>query len=433
MGATVVVDLGFGDAGKGTIVDFLTRRAERPPVIIRFNGGAQAAHNVITPAGQHHTFSQFGSGSYMHGTMTFLSRFMLVDPLTLVNEAVHLTQTGSLTPYLHLVVDGQAKIVTPYHKAVNRARERARGDDRHGSCGMGIGETMALHESSPDLTMYVADLRDIDATRRKLVRLRDWCQQQHRDMGDDFDEDNAGSVYDFTKRMMSVAGRFRIVEGIEFLKRVATTRGLIFEAAQGVLIDEWYGFHPYTTWSTTTFKNAMTLLSEISYAQPTQRLGVLRAYMVRHGPGPFPTENADFTALLPELHNGFGTWQGAFRVGNFDAVLARYAIEACGGVDALAITHLDRLNKVKDRLAVCNQYRSGDTGMLIDDLEVAAEPSLEGQEKLGRYVMACQPVIECKSDFSVNQHIGKISEVLDVKLSILSFGPTALDKTVEPS
>lgn len=434
MGAIVVVDLGFGDAGKGTIVDFLSRRPERPPVIIRFNGGGQAAHNVITPSGVHHTFSQFGSGTYVPGTMTFLSRFMLVDPLTLVNEAVHLTQTGCLNPYLYLIVDQAAKVVTPYHKAVNRAREIARGDGRHGSCGMGIGETMSLHESCPELTMYVDDLRNTDTTRRKLIALRDWCKDQHQILGTAYYEDHdTGTVYENTRRMTAVASRFRIADGETVLRDLARSNDLIFEAAQGVLIDEWYGFHPYTTWSTTTFKNAMTLLSEISYAQPTQRLGVLRSYMVRHGPGPFPTEDADLTALLPELHNGTGAWQGAFRAGNFDAVLARYAIEACGGVDALAITHLDRLNKIKDRLTVCNQYRSGDSGMLIENLEVAARPTLDGQEILGRYVMACTPVIKQKSDFTVNQHIGRISEVLGVKVSIMSYGPTALDKTVEPS
>lgn len=101
----------------------------------------------------------------------------------------------------------------------------------------------------------------------------------------------------------------------------------MFEGAQGVLLDEWHGFHPYTTWSTTTFGNAETLLAEA--AMTATRLGVVRCYLTRHGPGPLVTE--DPTLELPDPHNGRNEWQGAFRVGHFDAVALRYAIEVAGG------------------------------------------------------------------------------------------------------
>src|SRR6266516_2642538 len=106
---------------------------------------------------------------------------------------------------------------------------------------------------------------------------------------------------------------------------------VVFEGAQGVLLDEWRGFHPYTTWSTTTFANAETLLAEAG--QTATRLGVVRCYMTRHGPGPFPTE--DPTLELPELYNRHGTWQGAFRTGHLDAVALRYAVKVAGGLDAV--------------------------------------------------------------------------------------------------
>jgi hypothetical protein len=145
----IVVDLGFGDAGKGTVVDWLCSRAgERrgaalPRTVVRFNGGAQAAHNVVTPDGRHHAFAQFGSGMFTPGVRTHLSGFVLVDPLALAAEAAQLASAGVAGALDRLTVDRDALLTTPYHRAANRARERARGAARHGSCGMGIGETVS--------------------------------------------------------------------------------------------------------------------------------------------------------------------------------------------------------------------------------------------------------------------------------------------------
>ena len=109
--------------------------------VVRFNGGAQAAHHVLGPGGETHAFAQFGSGTFTPGTRTFLSRFMLVDLFALVAEAEHLTSFGVPDPFGLLAIDPAALLTTPYHRAANRAREEARGEGRHGSCGMGIGET----------------------------------------------------------------------------------------------------------------------------------------------------------------------------------------------------------------------------------------------------------------------------------------------------
>lgn len=110
---------------------------------------------------------------------------------------------------------------------------------------------------------------------------------------------------------------------------------MVFEGAQGVLLDEHQGFHPYTTWSTTTFANAETLFAEAGAAHAALRLGGSACCArTRHGPGPLPTEDHAFTPALPEPHNGTGRWQGAFRLGHFDAIAHRYALAACGGADA---------------------------------------------------------------------------------------------------
>ena len=108
---------------------------------------------------------------------------------------------------------------------------------------------------------------------------------------------------------------------------------VIFEGAQGVLLDEWQGFHPYTTWSTTTLANADRLLEEAGYTGARTRVGITRAYATRHGAGPLVTEEAELTRALPDPSNQFGAWQRGFRVGWLDLVMLQYALEAAGPLD----------------------------------------------------------------------------------------------------
>jgi adenylosuccinate synthase len=115
-----------------------------------------------------------------------------------------------------------------------------------------------------------------------------------------------------------------------------------------VLLDEDWGFHPYTTWSHCTFANASQLLEEVCPGEPLFRLGVARVYAHRHGPGPLPTESPELGARLEEPHNVNGPWQGPFRVGWPDLVLARYARAAAGPIDGLALTHLDAFDRTTD-------------------------------------------------------------------------------------
>jgi hypothetical protein len=180
----IVVGLGYGDAGKGTIVDWLCRAGQPggqpggqpdgapPAAVIRFNGGAQAAHHVVAPSGQVHAFAQFGSGT-LAGTPTFLSRFTLVDPLALTAEAEHLRRLGVSDPFGLLTVDREALLTTPCHRAANQAREAARGSGRHGSCGMGVGETARYALEYPPDAPRAGDLTAPATLRRKLALLRD--------------------------------------------------------------------------------------------------------------------------------------------------------------------------------------------------------------------------------------------------------------------
>src|SRR6185295_18463293 len=161
--AYVVAGLGFGDEGKGTITEFIAKTIGAK-IVVRYNGGAQAAHNVVTPDGRHHTFSQFGSGSLV-GAGTHLSKHVIIEPLALMNERRALLKVGGNT---EISINHDALITTQYHRAANRLREILRKDGRHGSCGMGIGETRHDHLAHPSETPRFYHLKNKGNMRTPL-------------------------------------------------------------------------------------------------------------------------------------------------------------------------------------------------------------------------------------------------------------------------
>jgi adenylosuccinate synthase len=456
--ATIIVDLGFGDAGKGSIVDFLARRGN-VAAVVRFNGGAQAAHNVVTPAGMHHTFAQFGSGTFVSGVRTHLSRFMLVDPLALATEAKHLQDLDMGNVFARLTVDEDAMVVTPFHKAANRLREVLRGSGRHGSCGMGVGEAVADSLWFPDRPVRARDLRDLETLLDKFRFFQELKRDEFRSWQRELAESipaqmewrlltdpDAPAFY--ASLCHRIARRFAVVGGA-YLARLAAGGHLLFEGAQGVLLDELHGFHPYTTWSNTTFENAQTLLREIGYDGEIERMGVLRTYATRHGAGPFVTEDAALTTLLPDPHNGTGRWQGAFRSGWLDLVMARYALEVCGGADSLAITFLDRLRAAGRRLAVSYKARSDaftESERAAVKLVVSPDPAVEVIERLRRnpvrtnlayremLTQLLTKVVPVYRDAAAlvddASFLAMLERDLTVPISIASYGPTTNDKRI---
>ncbi|MEU7944008.1 adenylosuccinate synthetase [Micromonospora taraxaci] len=400
-----VVDLGFGDAGKGTVVDWLC--ATRPVhTVVRFNGGAQAAHNVVLRDGRHHTFAQFGAGTFHSGVGTHLSRHVVVDPLALAAEADHLATVGVTDALDRLTVDGEALLATPYHRAANRAREIARGADRHGSCGLGVGEAVAYGLAHPDDAPRVADCHSPALLRRRLTVLRDRLTAELGPL-------DAPPVEDCLPAYTGFAGRVTIVDR-SWLAGALRSGTCVFEGAQGVLLDEWHGFHPYTTWSTTTFANADSLLAEAGLPGDVTRVGVLRVVTTRHGAGPLVTEDPNLP--LADPHNPTNPWQGRFRFGHFDAVAHRYALAAAGGVDGLALTHLDLTGP---DLRICRRY---DT---TDRLTPGPPGDLDRQAALTARLLRSRPVY----DDPPADWAEAVSAELDTPVVLTSHGPTADDKT----
>ncbi|HEX5426588.1 MAG TPA: adenylosuccinate synthetase [Candidatus Acidoferrales bacterium] len=339
----LVAGLAFGDESKGATVDALCR--EFPvDLVIRYNGGCQAQHAVVLPDGTTHTFSQFGAGMLANEQVcTYLSRYVLVEPLAMLREA------SALQPLIpdiwdRVSVDARAPIVTPLHRQLNRLRERARGDQRHGSCGRGIGVTRELHLLYGSDVLVAGDFRDKSRLAEKVAFLWETMRAESQALSISLRERwrDLTNADDVIALYENLDWPVRIVDGFE------PAPLMVFEGAQGVLLDETHGFQPHVTWTDTTFTNADALLDSVGVTDVV-RIGCLRSYYTRHGAGPFPTE--DSTLAVPELHNGTGEYQGAFRVGRFDFNLARRALKIVGGVDALSISHLDYL----DRLGIGNE------------------------------------------------------------------------------
>lgn len=437
--AIVVAGLGYGDEGKGSVVDYLVRRHDSR-LVVRYNGGAQAAHNVMTDDGKCHTFSQFGAGTLVDNNCnTFLSRHMLVNPLTMLPEAMHLRELGVEKPFDRVIIDAQALVTTPFHVAMNRLRETHRGEGRHGSCGMGIGETVQAAAELGREALRIGDLKDTKAVYRKIGRTRDFMYEQAKALG-------RTAAYDFNcmREMRSVALDSLIDKYVDFAAHVmieqdgdkylafcflnAEIEGygpIIFEGAQGVLIDQHYGFAPYNTWSDTTCENAMSLLKAATIEEnEVTKLGVIRAHATRHGPGPFVTEDKEMLPPFAEV-NKQDTWQGNFRMGVFDFVATRYAMDVCP-VDELAVTHMDGVHQDRRPHPVCAAYRLGDQARSLffaGDMK----PNSDGGTHWTEMLTNATPCLSESSDFieDVELHLGEM-------VTLVSDGPMPKHKLSLP-
>jgi adenylosuccinate synthase len=456
--AIFIADLGFGDAGN-TVTDFLSRELSAH-TIVRYNGGPQAGHTVVTSDGKSHTFAQFGSGMLLPHTKTLLSRFMLINPFNMIKEEEHLRSLGIRDAPERTLVDRRALVITPFQKAMNRLRELGREENRHGSCGEGIGECMADYLKYGDSVLFAGDLLDSAMLIKKLRFIRDAKDAEFEALTEVYDKRTAvepikqeiavlqslDALEDYIAFYEFFSHWVKIVDEAEIQSLFGQPGTMLFEGAQGVLLDENYGFAPYTTWSTTTFANADTLVREHNYTGEVTRLGVVRAHATRHGVGPFPTEDRALTLALPDKHNPWNDWQQAFRVGHFDMVATRYAQDVIGKLDYLAVTNVDRLRGVPE-WKICHAYRYGDKEKDLPayfELErkglkkIKLPPSvdLRYQEELTRRLWSCKPEYQSFYPRSRTRffeedsaaYLSLIEEGLSVPIGISSYGPTAVDK-----
>ena len=354
--AQVVIGAQFGDEGKGRVTDYYAAQVGDDGVVIRFNGGAQAGHTVVTPDGSRHVFSHVGSGAFA-GAATFLSRFFVSNPILFLKEMENLAAKG-VKPAVY--VDPRSPVTTPYDMMINQIVERERGGDRHGSCGVGFGETIERNLTLA-YALTVADLADQSALATKLDLIRrDYAPVRLARLG--FADAFARNADLFRsdailERYVEDARRF--VEAITVADARTATRGrhLLFEGAQGLLLDQDRGFFPHVTRSNTGLRNVLALAEELRL----ERLEVTyatRAYSTRHGAGPLPRELPEkpYPGVV-DATNVPNAYQGTLRFGWLDLdVLHRAIAEDLADADRLpglavdarlAITCLDQVGDDK--------------------------------------------------------------------------------------
>jgi len=432
----LIAGLNYGDEGKGTTVDYLARKHEAHTVV-RYNGGAQAGHSVVLEDDRHHTFAQFGSATFVPGVKTHLSRHMLINPIFMMSEEKHLRTVGVEDAFERMTIERDALITTPYHVAANRIREMARSN-RHGSCGMGIGETVSSHLFHPQEDLRIGDLEGPITARLEQIRARYlWelatlhipeCKFRDYDCICPFKHEwgmllnksllplIVGLLTGFLKLPLKVVDE-------TYLPLIMGEGTTIFEGAQGVLLDQDYGFHPYTTWSDTTFSNALNLIE--GFSGDVRKIGIVRSYMTRHGAGPFVTE--DVTLQLPSTkveHNSLNPWQSNFRVGHFDAFATNYALKVIGGVDEIAMTHCDVPSSGK----ICVGYRGEFTPEVLQDMPHVKHirEDLDVRTGITNALFNVFPVY--LTDVAEKDFIPKIEDFVGTPITIKSYGPTAKDK-----
>lgn len=421
----VVIGLAYGDEGKGATVDYLCAEKETD-YVIRFSGGPQTAHNVVTPDGRHHTFSQFGSGSFQ-GAKTILSEFVMVNPFNMVLEADHLQSQTGRDPFTETFVSKNALLITPLHVAANRQREINRGADAHGSCGEGIGETRDYIENHLSKysfgPMVVGDLIGCNSIfsdsflRHKMNDYHDFLVETIPNFTFDGDIDAILAAYDDLVKEREL----QIVQDSWIYRQIKDFRHHnVFEGSQGVLLDEDYGFHPHTTWSSVTDKNVWKLIARAGIpGNGYKRIGALRTYGTRHGYGPFPSEfdQPGWESSYPEEFNAYGRFQGAWRAGLLDLPLLQYAIQANKGLDEISLSHCDI-----EVPAVVVGYEG------LPELKVSPSVDLDYQESLTNLLYEAKGKAEIVEVNDYTDVISLIEKSTGVKVTIGSKGPTAKDR-----
>lgn len=326
MRARAVIGANFGDEGKGLVTDWLC--SQGAGMVVRFNGGAQAGHTVVTPDGDRHVFQHFGSGSLL-GVPTFLSQFFVCNPIAFFREKAELMTLG-LNPVVYAHPD--CLVTTFADMMINQAMEERRGSGRHGSVGVGFRETIERSQI-PHLKITMSDLWN------RVSNLEDRLMQ----ICGKYAEFRAG------KPIVEPAMVKKFIEGCWAFADVVHPLGIaqckepVFEGAQGLLLDQDNKeFFPHVTSSSTGMKNVRILCAQAGITD-VETYYVSRTYLTRHGAGPLPGE--DRHLMFEDDTNLEHPWQGRIRFAALDGngLKARCAADYGSADFRLVLTHCDQL------------------------------------------------------------------------------------------
>ncbi len=348
MANVVVVGAQWGDEGKGKIVDWLSEQAD---IVVRFQGGHNAGHTLVI-GGVTYKLSLLPSGVVRPGKLSVIGNGVVIDPYALIEEIDRLTQQGIHVTPQSLRIAENATLILPLHQELDAMRESGDALTRVGTTRRGIGP--AYEDKVGRRAIRVMDLADPLSLGRKIERLLAHHNALRRGMG--LEPIGAQSVHE---KLKDVAPRvLPYMESVWSLldRKRREGKRILFEGAQGALLDIDHGTYPYVTSSNTVAAQAATGTglgpSAIGYV-----LGICKAYTTRVGEGPFPTEQLnEIGRLIGERGREFGVVTGRpRRCGWFDAVLVRQTVRT-SGIDGLALTKLDILDGLKE-LKICVAYR----------------------------------------------------------------------------
>ena len=342
-----VIGMQWGDEGKGKIIDLLSKDFD---VVVRTQGGSNAGHTVVV-GDDKFVLHLVPSGILRDGAVCVVGNGVVVDPEQLLNEIEELSGRGVRVAGKLLVSD-RAHAVMPYHKALDAAKENALGDKKIGTTLRGIGP--AYGDKIARSGLRLGDLIDADACRAKLEQHVPFVNKMLQNVYGAEPVDLA-EIIDWAGRM-GEAVRPMVGDTVAFLHEAsAAGKSILFEGAQGSLLDADFGTYPFNT-SSNSSVGGMVTGSGLPPKAIGRIVGIIKAYTTRVGSGPFPTElDEEIGALLRANGNEFGATTGRpRRCGWFDAVAARYSA-MINGTDALAITKLDVLDGINP-LKICVAY-----------------------------------------------------------------------------
>lgn len=346
MANVIVIGAQWGDEGKGKITDLLSKSAD---VVVRYQGGVNAGHTVVVNQ-QTFKLHLIPSGILYPETECIIGTGTVIDPEVLIEELDKLEALGISTD--NLLISETAHVTMPYHRLIDRASEELRGDRRLGTTGRGIGPTYADKSERTGIRMLeLMDPESLTEQLRWTINYKNIILEKLYDLPP---LDSAAIIQQY----LAYAERLRphIVDcSLKIADAVRRRRNILFEGAQGTLLDLDHGTYPYVT-SSNPVAGGACVGAGVGPTMIDRVIGVAKAYTTRVGEGPFPTELKDQIGNhLGDRGAEFGTTTGRQRrCGWFDAVIGRYAVRI-NGLDCLAITKLDVLDQLEE-IKVCIAY-----------------------------------------------------------------------------
>ena len=414
MPSVVVVGGQWGDEGKGKIVDRLTDRVQ---VVVRYQGGPNAGHTIVV-GGKRFALHHLPSGILRPGVLSIVGNGVVVDPASLLEEIRELRDSG-IPVADNLRISDRAHVILPEHRILDAESEVSKGEGKIGTTRRGIGP--AYEAKVARLGLRMGDLLSPDLLRDKLEAFR---AARYLPLRRSAEGKETGAVLEDCLAYGEALEPY-IADTVDLLhQRIERGDSLLFEGAQGTLLDLDHGSYPFVTSSNSTAGGACTG-SGVGPARITGVLGVFKAYASRVGAGPFPTEQVgEVGNLIRERGREYGTTTGRpRRCGWFDAVLARYAVRV-NSMESAALTLCDVLDAFDDLpVAVAYEYRGGRIGTPPSDPETFSrcQPIYEvlpGWKKpIGEIKRFEELPRECRG------YVDRLEELAGCEIALVSVGP----------